>query len=114
MSAPEEPILVGVTIQVNSCYCGSNLKTIQLSENCIWLGLVRKGQVILASGAEELTIYWGDYILALALKRAIAPTLRSILKKTHPITWSPLQSSLNRESNSPVFSYSLFNCSARR
>jgi Trk K+ transport system NAD-binding subunit len=83
-----EPVLVGVTIQENSCYCGINLKNIQLPEKCIFLGIARKDEVILAS-AEEITLRWGDYVMAIAFKPALAPALKVLLKKTHPVSWSP-------------------------
>lgn len=93
-----EPVLVGTTIQTNSCYCGIDSNRIQLPPNCILLGVMREGQVILAS-AEEIIIHFGDYVLALALIPAIAPALKAILKKTHPVSWSPLKCSLNWESD---------------
>lgn len=94
-----EPILVGATIQANSCYCGIPLKKIQLPDNCLMLGLVRQGNLMLAS-AEEPTVYCGDRLLALALHPAIAPTLKVSLKKTHPVSWSPLRSRLTDENHS--------------
>ncbi|MDV2993384.1 MAG: hypothetical protein N4J56_003038 [Chroococcidiopsis sp. SAG 2025] len=90
-----EPNLVGVTIQENSSYCGVILSRVQLPENCVTVGLVRKKQLVLAGN--EPTIQYGDYILALALNPAIVPTLKMILRKTHPISWYPLRCSLNWE-----------------
>lgn len=87
-----KPILFGVTIQENSCYGGGLLKKIQLPNNSILLGLLRQGEFVLA--AEEPTIYCEDYILALAFHPAIVPTLKVILKKTHPVSWSFLRSGL--------------------
>lgn len=84
-----EPQLIQVQIQFNSCYCGITLTTIQLPDNCIFLGCVRAGRMILASA--EPSIYCGDYVLALALKPAIVPAVKVILKKTHPVLWFPLK-----------------------
>ena len=64
-----KPQLVQVPIKFTSCYCGVALPTIKLPNNCIFLGLVRAGQMIIASA--EPTIFCGDEILALALKPAI-------------------------------------------
>ncbi|MUL36673.1 TrkA C-terminal domain-containing protein [Gloeocapsopsis dulcis] len=89
-----EPVLVGVIIQENSCYCGISLKNIQLPEKCICLGVVRDGEVILAS-AKEITLWCGDYVMAIAFSPAIVPALKVLLKKTHPISWSPFRSRLN-------------------
>lgn len=84
-----EPQLIQVQIQFTSCYCGTALTAIQLPDNCIFLGIVRAGRMIIASA--EPTIFCGDYVLALALKPAIVPAVTVILKKTHPVFWSPLQ-----------------------
>lgn len=94
-----EPILVSTTIQENSSYCGINLQSIQLPDGCILLGVVREGQTILAS-AEEITIFCGDRVLALALKPAVAPALKVVLQKTHPVSWSRSKCNLNWASNS--------------
>lgn len=93
----EEPNLVGVTIQENSVYCGLDLSRIQLPENCVVVGLMRKEYLILAGN--EPTIQYGDYLLALALNPALVPALKMLLRKTHPVYWSPLRSSLNWEWN---------------
>jgi Trk K+ transport system NAD-binding subunit len=92
-----EPNLVGVTIQENSSYCGVILSRIQLPENCVAVGLLRKEQLILAGN--KPTVQSGDYLLALALNPAVVPALKIILRKTHPISWFPLRCSLNWEDN---------------
>ena len=51
---------IQVQIQFNSCYCGIALTSIQLPVDCIFLGIVRAGRIILASA--EPTIYCGDYV----------------------------------------------------
>ncbi|MGL4618216.1 TrkA C-terminal domain-containing protein [Chroococcidiopsis sp.] len=89
--------LVGVTVQENSSYCGVGLSCIQLPKNCVAVGLVRKEQLILAG--DKPTVQYGDYILALALNPALVPALKMTLRKTHPISWSPLRCSLNWEEN---------------
>ncbi|MDZ4876937.1 MAG: hypothetical protein CLLPBCKN_006372 [Chroococcidiopsis cubana SAG 39.79] len=92
-----EPNLVGVTIQENSVYSGIDLSRIQLPKNCVFVGLMRKEQLILAGN--EPTIRYGDYLLALALVPAVVPALKMVLRKTHPVSWSPLRCSLNWEQN---------------
>lgn len=103
-----EPVLVGATIQVNSCYCGINLKNIHLPDKCIFLGVVREGEVILAN-AEENALWCGDYMMAIAFNLALASALKVILKKTHPVSWSPFRSRLNGEHQSFHFLKNLSN-----
>lgn len=89
--------LVGVTIQENSSYCGINLSRIQLPQDCTFVGLIRKKQLMLAGN--KPTIRYGDYLLALALNPTIVPALKMILKKTHPISWSPMRCNLEWKEN---------------
>lgn len=86
-----EPVLVTVTLNVNSCYCGRNLTTIQLPEACIFLGVVRAGKVILVKD-EDIELWCGDYVMAIAFKRLLVPALKVILHKTHRVSWFPVRS----------------------
>lgn len=78
--------LTSVQIVSNSCHCGVALNSLELPDQCFILGIVRNNQVILAS--EEITIWHGDYILAIALSSSLIPMLKYILQKTHPIYYS--------------------------
>ena len=90
-----QPTSIEVQIQFNSCYCGVDLNSLQLPNNCQCLGIVRNKKVILAS--ENPTISCGDYILAVALFSGFAPELEFTLKKTHPVLWSSFRSQLPSE-----------------
>ena len=94
-----EPVLVAANINVNSCYCGRNLKTIQLPESCIFLGVVRKGKILLLSD-EDIELWCGDYLMAIAFKPSVAPALKVILHKTHHVSWFPSRSRV-KEENEP-------------
>jgi len=91
-----EPVLVTATINVNSCYCGRNLTEIQLPENCIFLGVSRKGKFVLASD-EDIVLWCEDYLMAIALKPMLAPALRVFLNKTHPVSWFSSRSRMNQK-----------------
>jgi uncharacterized protein with PhoU and TrkA domain len=91
-----EPVLVAANININSCYCGRNLKTIQLPESCIFLGVVRKGKILLLSD-EDIEIWCGDYLMAIAFKPSLAPALKVILHKTHHVSWFPSRSRVKEE-----------------
>lgn len=87
-----EPSLIGVFIQPNSTLCGVCFADIPLPENCVLLGIVREGKVILA--IENPTIYPEDEILAVAIHPIMSPALKVTLKKTHPIYSSSNQTCL--------------------
>ncbi|MBH8553350.1 TrkA C-terminal domain-containing protein [Nostocaceae cyanobacterium CENA357] len=79
--------LISVRILSNSYHCGRALTSLSLPESCIVLGIVRNNQVIQASA--EPIIWYGDYILAVALNSASVPMLSFVLNKKHPIHYSP-------------------------
>lgn len=81
--------LIQVPVAFNSCYCDVAFNDISLPEKCQFLGLVRQGQVILAS--ENPTLRCGDTILAVALHSKMAPALQVVLKKTHSRSWTALR-----------------------
>lgn len=66
------------------------------TKKCIFLGVMRKSEVILES-AEEITLWCGDHVMAIAFNPALAPALKILLKKTHPVSWSLFRSRLNWE-----------------
>lgn len=78
--------LISVKIPFNSCHCGIALTSLQLPEKCFFLGIVRDNQLILASA--EPIIWYGDYVLAIALSQALVPALKVALNKNHPIHYS--------------------------
>ncbi|MDZ7951690.1 hypothetical protein [Nostoc sp. DedQUE09] len=78
--------LTSVKIVSNSCHCGKALTSLLLPKNCIFLGIVRNNQVILASA--EPIIWHGDYVLAVALNLASVPLLNFVLNKKHPVLYS--------------------------
>lgn len=94
-----EPVLVGATINMNSCYYGISLINIQLPEDCIFLGVLRNSEVILVSTI-EIALWCGDYVMAIAFKPALAPTLKVILSKTHHVFWSLPRSRINYRNKS--------------
>jgi Trk K+ transport system NAD-binding subunit len=78
--------LINVKILSNSYHCGRALTSLSLPESCIFLGIVRNNQVILASA--EPIIWHGDYVLAVALNSASVPLLNFVLNKKHPVRYS--------------------------
>ena len=78
--------LISVKILSNRCYCGKALTSLSLPESCIVLGVIRNNQVILESA--EPIIWYGDYILAVALNSASVPLLNFVLNKKHPVSYS--------------------------
>ncbi|OKH57967.1 TrkA C-terminal domain-containing protein [Scytonema sp. HK-05] len=78
--------LTSVKITLNSCHCGMVLTTLQLPEKCLVMGIVRDNLLILASA--EPIIWYGDYVLAIALSQALVPALKVALNKKHPIHYS--------------------------
>ncbi|MBW4429306.1 MAG: hypothetical protein KME50_34155 [Nostoc desertorum CM1-VF14] len=85
--------LISVKILSNICYCGKALTSLSLPESCIILGIVRNNQVILASA--EPIIWYGDYILAVALNSASVPMLNFVLNKKHPVHYLPKECFIN-------------------
>lgn len=96
MSTPAlpKPALLGVTIQLNSRHCGLSLSAISIPENCVLLGILRQGQIILAS--EDPFISVGDVILAIALQRMFIPALKVALGRSHSVYYSLHDCLLNR------------------
>ncbi len=78
--------LISEKIQINSCYCGVTLSSLRLPEKCLLIGLVRGNQVILAS--TDITIFYGDEILSIALNSSQLPALKYTWNKTHPVYYS--------------------------
>lgn len=105
-----EPVLATATINVNSCYCGRNLTTIQLPKACMFLGVVRAGKIILLKD-EDIELWCGDYVIAQAFKRLLVPALKVILHKTHSVSWFPAKSSRTENNLLQLVSNSL-DCSA--
>ncbi|MBW4431268.1 MAG: TrkA C-terminal domain-containing protein [Pelatocladus maniniholoensis HA4357-MV3] len=79
--------LISVKIMSNSCHCGKALTSLFLPESCIVIGMIRNNQVILASA--DPIIWYGDYLLAVALSSASVPMLNFVLNKKHPVHYSP-------------------------
>lgn len=106
----EKPVLVTTTINFNSCYCGRRLKTIQLPKNCLFFGVMRKGEVILAG--EDIEIWCSDRIMALAMNPLIVPALKVTSSRTHQVAWFPVKSSIKREINSLTLPIHSLACTA--
>jgi hypothetical protein len=86
------PQLIQVAIQFNSCHIGLNLTSLLFPSDSICIGLIRLGQLILASA--NPTINCRDKILILALNPSLAPSIKCMLSKTHPLTWSAYRCSI--------------------
>ncbi|MEH2179159.1 TrkA C-terminal domain-containing protein [Nostoc sp.] len=73
-------------MQANSIYCGIHLSDIQLSNQCVFLGILRGKQVI--SATDNPSLFPGDYILAIATHHMMVLALKVTLKKIHSIYYS--------------------------
>ncbi|MBW4662243.1 MAG: hypothetical protein KME15_26620 [Drouetiella hepatica Uher 2000/2452] len=81
-----ESNLVEVTITFSSYFCGIALSDIAIPEFCVVLGLVRGGEVILASAQPR--VHCGDHVLAIALNPTLIPALKVALRKTHLVRYT--------------------------
>lgn len=80
-----KPKCLACLVCINSAYLGQFLQEIQLPKDCFLLGIVRRKSLIFA-GSNPM-ICEGDWLLAVALKSSSLLQLRTILKRTRPISW---------------------------